>query len=92
MPEMVPGRFSNNFTLPASPFLTLSYRPLEHIFFFKTNYNWNRQCKIPHSEMSQEVESSKQSFNGLNGTFIVWLLHKVLSESEYHSYLFIQNL
>lgn len=90
MPRVVLGRFSNNFILPASPFL--SYRSLEHIFFFKTNHNRSRQCKIPSSEILQEVESSKQSFNGLKGTFIVWLLHKVLSEFDYYSYVFRQNL
>lgn len=34
MPDMGCGRFSNNFTLPASPFLTLSYRLLEQFSFY----------------------------------------------------------
>lgn len=34
MPDMGLGRFSNNFTLPTSPFLILSYRFLEQFSFY----------------------------------------------------------
>lgn len=34
MPDMGLGRLSNNFTLPTSPFLTLSYRLIEHFFCY----------------------------------------------------------
>lgn len=34
MPDMGRGRLSNNFTLPTSPFLTLSYSLLEKFSFY----------------------------------------------------------